>query len=81
MEQTLRDGKPLILMMDGDVGRTLGRILRHELAVASSVISVDGLQLMDFDYVDIGTVIRPTNVVPLIIKSLLFSAPGDGSGT
>ncbi len=81
MEQTLRDGKPLILMMDGDVGRTLGRILRHELAVASSVISVDGLQLMDFDYVDIGTVIRPTNVVPLIIKSLLFSAPGDRSGT
>ena len=80
MARTLRGGKPLILMMDGDIGRTLGRILRHELDVASSVISVDGLQLKDFDYVDIGAVIRPTNVVPLIIKSLLFSDPDDGSG-
>ncbi len=78
MAQALGAGKPLILMMDGDVGRTLGRILRHELEVAGSVISVDGLQLKDFDYVDIGAVIRPTNVVPLVIKSLLFSAP-DGS--
>jgi ethanolamine utilization protein EutA len=78
MTQTLRAGKPLILMMDGDVGRTLGRILRHELGVASGVVSVDGLQLKDFDYVDIGAVIQPTNVVPLIIKSLLFSAPADG---
>jgi ethanolamine utilization protein EutA len=77
MAQTLRAGKPLIVMMNGDVGRTLGRILRHELEVASSVISVDGLQLKDFDYVDIGAMIQPTNVVPLIIKSLLFSAPGD----
>jgi ethanolamine utilization protein EutA len=81
MARTLRDGKPLIVMMDGDVGRTLGRILRHELDVASSVISIDGLQSKDFDYVDIGAVIRPTNVVPLIIKSLLFSAPDSGSGS
>ena len=81
MTQTLRSGKPLILIMDGDVGRTLGRILRHELDVASGVVSVDGLQLKDFDYVDIGAVIQPTNVVPLIIKSLLFSAPGNDSGS
>jgi len=79
MAQALSAGKPLIVMMDGDVGRTLGRILRHELDVASGIISVDGLQLKDFDFVDIGAVIRPTNVVPLIIKSLLFSAPGDDS--
>ena len=79
MAQTLRAGRPLILMMDGDVGRTLGRILRHELDVASGLVSVDGLQLKEFDYVDIGAVIQPANVVPLIIKSLLFSAPGNGS--
>ena len=32
--------------------------------------------LAGFDFVDIGEVIRPTNVVPLVIKSLLFSGPG-----
>ncbi|MFN4283364.1 MAG: ethanolamine ammonia-lyase reactivating factor EutA, partial [Alphaproteobacteria bacterium] len=39
-------------------------------------VSVDGVSLKEFDYVDIGEMIRPTNVVPLVIKSLLFSSPG-----
>ena len=59
--------------MDGDIGRTLGEILRRELNVSGDIISVDGVQLRTFDYVDIGELIEPTHVVPLIIKSLLFS--------
>ena len=35
-------------------------------------VYVDGVQLKAFDYVDIGNVIEVTNVVPIIIKSLLF---------
>lgn len=73
--RTLQPGNQLALMMDGDIGRTLGNILLREFEVPCHVVSVDGLQLNDFDYVDIGEVIRPTNVVPLVIKSLLFSEP------
>jgi ethanolamine utilization protein EutA (predicted chaperonin) len=36
------------------------------------VIAIDAVQLKDFDYVDIDNVIELTNVVPIIIKSLLF---------
>ena len=68
--------RPVVLMMEGDAGRTIGHILEDELGVDSGVVSVDGVQLRDLDYVDIGTVIHPTEVVPLIIKSLLFSTPG-----
>ena len=64
---------PLVLMIDGDVGRTLGHILEHELSLARAVISIDGIQLKEFDFVDIGEVIRPADVVPVVIKSLLFS--------
>lgn len=64
--------EPLILMIDGDVGRTLGHILEHELALGREVISIDGIQLKEFDFVDIGEVIRPADVVPVVIKSLLF---------
>ena len=63
----------LVLMIDGDVGRTLGHILEHELALGRSVVSIDGIQLKEFDFVDIGEVIRPADVVPVVIKSLLFS--------
>jgi ethanolamine utilization protein EutA len=38
----------------------------------ADVIAIDGVQLKEFDYVDIGSVIALTNVVPIIIKSLLF---------
>jgi ethanolamine utilization protein EutA len=64
---------PLVLMIDGDVGRTLGYILEHELAIGRHVVSIDGIQLKEFDFVDIGEVIRPADVVPVVIKSLLFS--------
>jgi ethanolamine utilization protein EutA len=64
---------PLVLMIDGDVGRTLGYILEHDLAIGRHVVSIDGIQLKEFDFVDIGEVIRPADVVPVVIKSLLFS--------
>ena len=72
LPRTLREDMPLVLLIDGDVGKSLGRIIRHEIAPAADVIAIDGVQLKEFDYVDIGSVIELTNVVPIIIKSLLF---------
>jgi ethanolamine utilization protein EutA len=70
--QAAPSGAPLIVMVDRDVGRLLGHILEHEIGVPSGVISIDGVQLREFDYVDIGEVIQPSDVVPVVIKSLLF---------
>jgi ethanolamine utilization protein EutA len=72
LPRTLQEAMPLVLLIDGDVGKSLGRIIRHEIASAADVIAIDGVQLKEFDYVDIGSVITLTNVVPIIIKSLLF---------
>jgi ethanolamine utilization protein EutA len=66
-------GRPVYVVLDGDVAMTLGRLLREELAVATEVLVVDGLALRDFDYVDIGRVRYPSNTVPVTIKSLVFS--------
>ena len=62
----------IVLLVDGDVGMNLGRIFRDEIHPGCRIISIDGIQLRDFDYVDIGQVRQPANVVPVIIKSLLF---------
>ena len=69
---TLAEEMPLVLLIDGDVGKSLGRVIRHEIAPSADVIAIDAVQLKEFDYVDIGSVIELTNVVPIIIKSLLF---------
>jgi ethanolamine utilization protein EutA (predicted chaperonin) len=72
LPRTLREKAPLVLLIDGDVGKSLGRVIRQEIAPAADVIALDAVQLKEFDYVDIGNVIELTNVVPVIIKSLLF---------
>jgi ethanolamine utilization protein EutA len=72
LPRSLAAGLPLVLLIDGDIGMSLGRVIRHEVAPGADVIAVDGVALKQFDYVDIGRVIEVTNVVPIIIKSLLF---------
>jgi len=78
LPNTIAKSQPLILVMEGDIARALGQMLRSELNVAGPVVSLDGVQLREFDYIDVGDIIRSSNVVPLIIKSLLFSTPGSG---
>ena len=63
----------LVLMIDGDVGRSLGRIIDKELHLDGKLVSVDGVQLRELDFVDIGELLDPPGVVPVVIKSLLFS--------
>jgi ethanolamine utilization protein EutA len=62
----------LVLMIDGDVGRTFGHLLEHELDLPRKIVSIDGVQLQELDFVDLGALISPPGVVPVVIKSLLF---------
>jgi len=64
--------RPLVVALDADVAHSLGRLLVDELGMAGPLVIVDGLDLRDLDYVDVGAVVRPAGVVPVIIKSLLF---------
>ncbi len=57
LPKTIAEDWPLVLLIDGDVGMSLGRIIRHEVAPSADVIAIDGVQLKQFDYVDIGGVI------------------------
>lgn len=63
----------LVLVNDGDIGQTLGRIVRHDLGFRRDVVSIDGVELKQLDFVDIGEFLDPPGVVPVVIKSLLFS--------
>ncbi|MGW1208931.1 ethanolamine ammonia-lyase reactivating factor EutA [Streptomyces sp. NPDC002499] len=65
-------GRPLYIVLDGDVAMTLGRLLREELDVTGDLLVIDGLSLRDFDYVDLGRLRLPSNTVPVTIKSLVF---------
>jgi ethanolamine utilization protein EutA len=75
----LARGHPLVLAGDGDVGGLVGIHLREEMRLANPIVSIDGLELKEFDYIDIGTMLESSGAVPVVIKSLIFpasSAPG-----
>jgi ethanolamine utilization protein EutA len=66
------DRRPLIVATDGDIAATLGAILRDELGFRGDLITLDGLELGDLDYIDVGAPQPPSGVVPVIVKSLVF---------
>ena len=65
--------KPIYVMLDGDIAQTLGAVLREDCKVMSEILCIDGVMLMDFDYIDLGRVRVPSYTVPVTIKSLVFS--------
>ena len=67
-------GQPLVLVSDGDVGGLVGIHLKEEMKLDAPVISVDGIELKEFDYIDIGALIETSGAVPVVIKSLIFPA-------
>jgi ethanolamine utilization protein EutA len=80
LADVLGKGHPLVLAGDGDVGGLLGIHLHEEMKIPNAVVSVDGLELKDFDYIDIGTMLPTSGAVPVVIKSLIFPTSA-GLGT
>jgi ethanolamine utilization protein EutA len=72
-------GHPIVLIGDGDVGGLIGIHFCEEMKVATPIVSIDGLELKDFDYIDIGAILDTSGAVAVVIKSLVFPAsPGVG---
>lgn len=67
-------GRPLVVAIESDIAATLGRILIEECGVTDGVVVVDGLDLGELDYIDIGERVMPAGVVPVVVKSLVFGA-------
>jgi len=62
----------LYLTLDLDVAKSLGGVLKEELKIQQEVIAVDGIDVGDLDYVDIGLPMGISEVIPVTVKSLMF---------
>jgi len=72
LAHTLSHRRPLYIVLDGDVAQTLGAILREDRGIKSEILVIDGILLLDFDYVDLGRIRLPSRTVPVTVKSLVF---------
>jgi ethanolamine utilization protein EutA len=66
----------LVLVVDADIAQSLGAILKEEAGLRRDLIALDGIELAELDFVDIGEYLNPPGVVPVVVKSLLFAGPG-----
>lgn len=77
LKPLLAKGHPLVIVADSDIGGLLGIHFRENSMLDNAIVSIDGVELSDFDFVDIGEVLLSTGSVPVVIKSLIF--PGEAN--
>jgi ethanolamine utilization protein EutA len=65
-------GFPLILVGDGDIGGLVGIHCLEEQKMTTPIVSIDGINLKEFDFIDIGAMLETSGAVPVVIKSLVF---------
>ncbi len=63
---------PLFVILDMDIAKSLGGILKEELGVSREIIAVDSIDVGDLDYVDIGKPLGVSEAIPVTVKSLMF---------
>ncbi len=80
MREHLRRGHHLVLVFDADIAKLVGNIIDKEILPGAGVISIDGIDLKDFDFVDIGEELPDAKAVPVVIKSLIFRHEEWGRG-
>lgn len=64
---------PLVVVLDADLAGIVGQMLRDELGVRTPVLCVDQIALSDLDFIDVGAALPEKSVVPVVVKSLVFS--------
>ena len=68
----LERGLPLVLVGESDIGGLIGIHCREEARLRCPVVSIDGISLSAFDFIDIGEILSTSGAVPVVIKSLVF---------
>lgn len=72
LKAVLDEGHPLVLVGDSDVGGLVGIHAHEETKLKNAIVSIDGVNLKEFDFIDIGAMLPASGAVPVVIKSLVF---------
>ena len=62
---------PIVLVFKENIGREAGLLLKEKVGSSYPLISIDEVELADFDYIDVGAM-TPEEFVPVVVKSLVF---------
>lgn len=71
LAEPIRRGEFPVLVIEGDMAKALGQALAG--LVDGPILSLDGISVENGDYIDIGAPVAGGSVLPVVIKTLVFS--------
>jgi ethanolamine utilization protein EutA len=71
LDHYLAHNETLIIVLEEDLAKSLGQALKNSLP-GRNVVSLDGVQVENGDYIDIGVPVVSGRVVPVVVKTLVF---------
>lgn len=72
MDRVLPPGAPVLVVLEQDIAKALGVLLRNALQGRRKVVCIDGIKVEQGDYVDMGRPVLDGLVIPVVVKTLLF---------
>lgn len=72
LDPILEPGIPLLFIIEADMAKALGQLVRRELAGSRPVLAVDEIRTEQNDFVDFGRPVMNGLVIPVVVKTLIF---------
>ncbi|MGD9567145.1 MAG: ethanolamine ammonia-lyase reactivating factor EutA [Sedimentibacter sp.] len=74
MSELVQRNYPIVVIMEKDIAKVLGQTIYSQLNKSNNVVCIDNVKVENGDYIDIGKPLVNGNVVPVVIKTLLFNS-------
>ncbi|WP_070000595.1 ethanolamine ammonia-lyase reactivating factor EutA [Cellulosilyticum sp. I15G10I2] len=73
MEGIIDSKQPLIIIIEQDMAKVLGQALQVRLGKEKDIVCIDAIDVSGGDYIDIGMPVMNGRVLPVVVKTLIFS--------
>ncbi|MGN0203154.1 MAG: ethanolamine ammonia-lyase reactivating factor EutA [Coprococcus sp.] len=72
MDAVQRPGEPILLVIESDIAKAMGQMLRRQPGMNRQVVAIDSIQVEDGEYMDMGKPLMDGMVIPVVVKTLIF---------